>query len=80
MKSAYVIMRAIIEVPKAVLDRLTEIGARDNISRAEVIRRALVSYLEQHPPAGEDHAFGLWKKRPRDGIAYEDESRDEWRR
>jgi metal-responsive CopG/Arc/MetJ family transcriptional regulator len=73
-------MRTIIEVPKAVLDRLTEIGARHNIARAEVIRRALVSYLEQHPPAGDDHAFGLWKERPTDGLAYEDELRDDWRR
>jgi metal-responsive CopG/Arc/MetJ family transcriptional regulator len=79
MISASVIMRTIIEVPKAVLDRLTEIGERDDISRADVIRRALASYLEQHPPTDEDHAFGLWKKRPRDGIAYEDELRDDWR-
>jgi metal-responsive CopG/Arc/MetJ family transcriptional regulator len=72
-------VRTIIDVPKEVLDRLADIAARHNMARAEVIRRALVSYLEQHPPAGEDRAFGLWKKRPRDGLAYEDELRNDWR-
>jgi metal-responsive CopG/Arc/MetJ family transcriptional regulator len=72
-------MRTIIDVPKEVLDRLADIAARHNMARAEVIRRALVGYLEQHPPAGEDHAFGLWKKRPIDGLAYEDELRNDWR-
>jgi metal-responsive CopG/Arc/MetJ family transcriptional regulator len=72
-------MRTIIDVPKEVLDRLSDIGARHNLARAEVIRRALVSYLEQHPPAGEDRAFGLWKKRPRDGLVYEDKLRNDWR-
>lgn len=72
-------MRTIIDVPKEVLDRLTAIGARHKIARAEVIRRALVSYLEQYPPAREDCAFGVWKKSPRDGLAYEDELRDDWR-
>ena len=73
-------MRTIIDVPKEVLDRLADIGTRHNLARAEVIRRALVSYLEQHPPAGEDPAFALWKQRSRDGLAYEDELRDDWRR
>jgi len=45
-------MRTIIDVPKEVLDRLADIGARHNMARAEVIRRARVGYLEQHPPAG----------------------------
>ena len=72
-------MRTIIDVPKEVLDRLSDIGARHNLARAEVIRRALVSYLEQHPPAGEDRAFGLWKKRPRDSLVYEDKLRNDWR-
>jgi metal-responsive CopG/Arc/MetJ family transcriptional regulator len=71
-------MRTIIDVPKEVLDRLADIGARHNMARAEVIRRALVTYLEQHPPAEEDRAFGLWKNRLRDGLA-EDELRDDWR-
>ena len=72
-------MRTIIEVSKAVLDRLAEIRTSDNISRGEVIRRALVSY-RIIPSRGEDHAFGLWKKKPRDGIAYEDELREDWRK
>jgi metal-responsive CopG/Arc/MetJ family transcriptional regulator len=62
-------MRTIIEVPKEILDRLTDIGARHKIARAEVIRRALFSYLEQHSPASEDQAFGLWQNRLRDGLA-----------
>jgi metal-responsive CopG/Arc/MetJ family transcriptional regulator len=72
-------MRTIIEVPKEVLDRLTDIGARHKIARAEVIRRALFSYLEQHSPASEDQAFGLWQNRLRDGLAYQNELRDDWR-
>lgn len=71
-------MRTMIEVPKEVLDRLTEIGARHKLPRAEIIRRALFTYLEQHSPACEDKAFGLWQNRLEDGLAYQNKVRDEW--
>lgn len=72
-------MRTVIDVPKYVLDRLAELGARRGLSRAEVIRRALDSYLAQHAPTSDECAFGLWKDRV-DALAYTDRLRGEWER
>jgi len=41
------------------------------------VRRAVADYLRQHKP-DEDAAFGIWKGRGEDGLAYQDAMRDEW--
>ena len=71
-------MRTIIEVPEKDIDLLDEIGRRQNCSQAALIREAIAQYLVQKsvPPA--KTAFGIWKDRAVDGIAYEDEVRAEW--
>lgn len=72
-------MRTIIDLPDAQLEGLARICQRDGISRAEVIRRAVATYLESQP-IEEHSAFGLWKHRGEDGLDYQDRIRQEWRK
>lgn len=60
--------------------RLEQVAEREGISRAEAIRRAIdAAYSEAHTAnAAREAAFGLWKGRKRDSLAYVDSLRDEW--
>jgi len=71
-------MRTIIDLPSEQLDALNALCRREGISRAEAIRRAVAAHV---PPAetGEvERAFGLWRGRGVDGLAYEQGLRGEW--
>ena len=70
-------MRTIIKLPDDQLAALDAICRRDNISRAEAIRRAVARHvrLERTDP---DRAFGLWRKRPVDGVRHQRRLRAEW--
>jgi metal-responsive CopG/Arc/MetJ family transcriptional regulator len=47
MMMLYVInMRTIVDIPQNVLDELDELAGREDISRAEAVRRAMAEYLE----------------------------------
>ena len=48
------------------------------MSGAAAIRKAIEDYLHRHRPDGCDAAFGLWRKRHQDGLAYQHALRDEW--
>lgn len=71
-------MRTIVDIPGEQLDALSRICERHNISRAEAVRQALSSYIEQTREADPDEVFGLWKTRHIDGRKYEDSIRGEW--
>ena len=50
-----------------------------HISRAELIRQAVALYIEKFKPADSvEEAFGLWKTRQADGLAYQTRLREEW--
>ena len=70
-------MRTIIDLPDAQISRLAKLVEQEKISRAELIRRAVSEYLQQHQ-VDTDDAFGLWKNREIDGLTYQDRIRDEW--
>lgn len=70
-------MRTIVDLPETQISRLAELVEQENVSRAELIRRAISEYLQHHKP-NDDRAFGLWSSRKEDGIAYQDRLRDEW--
>jgi metal-responsive CopG/Arc/MetJ family transcriptional regulator len=73
------VMRTIIDIPQDQIDRLDELRRRLGISRAELIRRALSSYLKDHPSAADpEEAFGIWADRAVDGLRYQDSLRAEW--
>jgi hypothetical protein len=71
-------MRTIIELPQHQLDALDLHCRREGISRAEAIRRAIAGHVQEARESGDRAAFGLWRTRPVDGLAYERRVREEW--
>lgn len=71
-------MRTIIDIPDDQVEELARLGRRERVSRAELIRRAIAAFLRRHDTPEDDHAFGLWRDRRRDGLAYEDDLRRDW--
>jgi hypothetical protein len=53
---------------------------RENISRAEAVRRAVAAYLTANQPPSDKDAFAIWKRKRIDSRAYEDNLRKEWGR
>ena len=73
-------MRTIVDIPEGQLAELKEICAREGISRAEAIRRAVRVYTQGLGTAGRRRAFGIWKNRKIDALSHEDQVRSEWAR
>ncbi len=71
------IMRTIIDIPDTQIDLLSNLVEQENISRAELIRRAISEYLARYQVKQTD-AFGLWKDKHVDGVEYQNKLRDEW--
>lgn len=72
------VMRTIVEIPEDQLRDLAEMCRREGISRAEAIRRAVAEYARRRKGRETRPAFGLWRGRRRDGLAYERRLRREW--
>ena len=70
-------MRTIIDLPDHQVAALAELCGRENISRAEAIRRALEVMLAEKRAVGRDTAFGAWAHRG-DSRAVVDGLREEW--
>ena len=67
------------------LSLLDKISASQHISRAELIRQAVSNYLEQFKSAdaadadkAAGDAFGLWRAKKVDGLAFQNKLRQEW--
>lgn len=73
-------MRTIIDIPQHILDEIDALAKQEKISRAEAVRRAMAEYLEKRPRSRPRAAFGIWKSRKIDPLAYEDALRGEWNR
>jgi len=71
-------MRTIVDLPDEQVDALQQLGVRSNLSRAELVRRAVAEYLDKRHDTGGDRAFGLWQRRRCDALDYEDRLRAEW--
>jgi len=56
-------MRTIVELPDEQLEALGEICSQEKASRAEIIRRAVGSYILEKQSGKGRTAFGLWKKK-----------------
>ena len=77
-------VRTIIELTDDQLEWLAKVCARDGISRAEAIRRALIAERERERESTFEKdmaaAFGIWKDRGIDSLEYERALREEWER
>ncbi len=70
-------MRTIVDIPDQNIQALDTVCGRENISRAEAVRRAVADYLAKNY-SDEDAAFGIWKGHKADGLKYQAELRNEW--
>lgn len=70
-------MRTLVDIPDRQIKHLAVICKAEKKSRAEVIRQAISAYLETKKPAAVQ-AFGLWRERKVDGLAYQEQVRSEW--
>ena len=73
-------MRTIIELPQEQLSHLDAHCRRENVSRAEAIRRAIAAMLSDRSKTDAAGAFGLWRDRGADAAAELERLRDEWAR
>ena len=70
-------MRTIVDLPDEQIEALKRISDTEQVSRAELMRRAVAEYLVRQQPAPDDAAFGLWRDRAKDSLVYEDAVRAE---
>ena len=72
-------MRTLVDIPDEQIEDLAVICEAKKVSRAEVIRQAIASYIDTNKRVPVD-AFGLWKAHPDrlDGLAYQEQARSEW--
>ena len=70
-------MRAQVDLSDTQLKALSEIGQRKGVSRDEMIRAAVDQYLAAERGDPIDAAFGLWRDRGEDGVAYQRRLREE---
>ena len=73
------VMRTIIDLPSEHLERLDSWCRRENISRAEGVRRAIAEHIQRHR-MDSSRAFGLWRGRRVDALEYQRRLRGEWER
>lgn len=72
-------MRTIIDLLPEQVDFLSRLCEREEISRAEAIRRAIDHYsTTQKPTIQDEDVLGLWQRRVKDGLSYQRAKRDEW--
>jgi predicted transcriptional regulator len=70
-------MRPLIDIPDDHVRALARIAAREDVSRAALIRRAIAHLIASESPAMAHAAFGLWTDGA-EGLAYQDRLRAEW--
>jgi metal-responsive CopG/Arc/MetJ family transcriptional regulator len=73
-------MRTLVDIPEEHLAILNRLSKSQKVSRAELVRRAVETYIEPHKQPASRAAFGLWKDRDDDGLAYQERMRAEWDR
>ena len=71
-------MRTLVDLPETDVRALDDIGHRHGASRAKIIRQAISEYLARTGGGDMEAAFGLWRDRAVDGLAYQAKARAEW--
>ncbi len=82
-------MQTLIDIPEEDLTRLDKLSEDRQVPRDKLVRDAVSGYLaaqpdpmqdQPHPDDAIDKAFGLWRHRNEDGLAYQERLRSEWER
>ena len=71
-------MRTLVELPDEQIEPLEALAEQMQLSRAELIRHAVSDYLRRYQSVDGDAAFGLWRERQEDGLAYQERMRSDW--
>lgn len=71
-------MQTLVELPDEQIEPLEALAEQMQLSRAELIRRAVSDYLQRYQSVDADAAFGLWRERQEDGLAYQERLRSDW--
>lgn len=71
-------MRTLLDIPEEDLKLLNKLSDAEEVSRAELVRRAIFQYLKAHRSTAKAEAFGLWADAPEDGRSYQRKIRREW--
>ena len=71
-------MRTLVDIPDRQIEELEVICKKNDLSRAEVVRRAIAAFIERNRASSTDQAFGLWSKNAEDGLDYQTRMRSEW--
>jgi metal-responsive CopG/Arc/MetJ family transcriptional regulator len=73
-------MRTIVTIPDNQIKEIEALCHEQHISRAELIRLSLSSYIKSYraAPRNKDKAFGILKSSGIDGIKHQDQLRSEW--
>ena len=72
-------MRTLVDIPEEDLSLLNKLSEAENISRAELVRQAISTYLATRKQSEQVAGFGLWADHPVDGLAYQKKIRREWK-
>ncbi|WP_321782762.1 ribbon-helix-helix protein, CopG family [Burkholderia pyrrocinia] len=70
--------RILVDLSNGQLDELAALVETEHRPRAAIIRDAIDAYIALHKHPLADDAFGRWKDRTVDGLAYQEEMRSEW--
>jgi metal-responsive CopG/Arc/MetJ family transcriptional regulator len=73
-------MRTLVDIPDEDLTLLNKLSKARRLSRAQLVRAAISTYLHSQSDDLTTPAFGLWSthKKKEDGLAYQDRMRREW--
>ena len=71
-------MRTIIDIPDQLVESLNLLGKTYQKSRSALVREAITDFLKVKSIPQAEAAFGLWKQKNKDGVAYQNDLRQEW--
>ncbi len=71
-------MRTIIDIEKNQLAILDDFSKKYHASRAAIIRKAIALFIQEHIRTTDKTAFGIWKNKKIDALAFQRSLRDEW--
>ena len=71
-------MRALVDLDQEQVRKLDVMAKAQRRSRAALIRDAVAGYVEKSARATADDAFGLWRGKSTDGLAFQEKARSEW--
>ena len=71
-------MRTIVDIPDEQLGALARLCEKQEISRAEAVRRAVDQLIKESKSEQKDVGFGTWKHKKIESRRFVEKLRNEW--